>query len=302
METAGQGRLRQLRLPRLGRQPVSAAEAGEDGAVRHWLVEPDGSRRVRPYPPLLTWLHHLHADLLAGETGKLLLGLLGGVLIAACVSGLALWGPGRWGRTWRFHWRGGGKRLLLDSHAVVGTWLAAPLLLAAVTGMGMVFRADLLNGAEALGWIGAAAKPPAVATSTGAATPDLDRLAAEAELRFPGARLTAISLPAKPGQPVSLRLRLRLPGEIHPNGRSFAWADPASGQILAESRTDRQYALRQAVDQWIFPLHVASPLGAAGPWLTALLGLATAALPVTGATLWWTKRRRKRKQSQLELG
>lgn len=50
--------------------------------------------------------------------------------------------------------------------------------------------------------------------------------------RYPQAVLRVIGLPAKPGAPITIRVRQ--PGEWVPNGSTLLWFDPATGRLIGE--------------------------------------------------------------------
>lgn len=106
-------------------------------------------RRINPYTgadlgpsvPLgqqvLEWFVDLHDNLLAGDTGRMLNGVGGALLLVICLTGLVLWWPGT--RLWKRRLvprRGGNWRLFnWELHGAVGLWSLSLLLLWAVTGV-----------------------------------------------------------------------------------------------------------------------------------------------------------------------
>jgi uncharacterized iron-regulated membrane protein len=91
--------------------------------------------------------------------------------------------------------------------------------------------------------------------------------------------ISYLYLPATPGQ--TFRLRQRLAGEQHPNGKSFVHVDPATGRVIAiedgarAPRGARLYGI-------LYPLHI----GLVGGWPArvpaVITGLSLPILAVTG--------------------
>ena len=71
-----------------------------------------------------------------------------------------------------------------------------------------------------------APKPPAV----GSGLVDWAVALPAAQAAFPEARIRTAGLPPEPGKPASVRLRQ--PGEWHPNGRTVALIDPATNRVV----------------------------------------------------------------------
>ena len=125
----------------------------------------------------------------------------------------------------------------------------------------------------------------------GTPTLGLDALVARAQARFPQAMVGYVQVPAKPTQP--LRVRLRTADDPHPNGLSSVWLHPASGEVLRAVRWD-QLETGSRVVTTMYPLHTGELGGTAHLVLNALGGIVLAALGVTGWVLWWQRRAPRR--------
>ncbi len=298
IETESGGTPRLLRLPRTPDAPIEA-----------WLKD-DLHAYVDPYSAAVLGLRSgeegtmntlfaLHAELLGGTPGAVIVGVIGLLTLLLALTGLVLWWPPVpsvkrvWQRlviaTTRGRWR-----FNYDLHRAGGLYTSGFLVLVAATGAALVFYAEtgaLLNAATG----SRAPEPPPVA-SAGALGPDvLDAALGTARRVLPDGEATFVTLPQSPGQP--LAIRFRVPGEWHPNGRSYVYLDPASGGVL---RTDdaRAVALGPRLLYAAYPLHIGA-FGGSLSWavrlLYVLLGLSPAVLSVTGALIWY---RRWRKQSR----
>lgn len=246
----------------------------------------DGAGQVRDRwaenERVFDWLFTLHHKLFAGETGVLVTGWVGAVSLLMLASGLVLWWPTRRMFAPRLWPQRAGRAAWLAAHRDLGL-MAAPL--AAIT---------LLTGtAQALQDIVRPAmhaevpKPPKAVTS---GPIDAARALAAAQARFPDATLRMMSFPAKPGQP--LTVRLRQPGEWHTNGRTMVWLEPATSVVLGAADAQAANAGSRLFSS-LWPIHAAK-LGLVWKWLTFLGGLALAALSLYGGEAYRKRLFRRR--------
>lgn len=280
---------RLIQLPTDEHRPykVWLAETG-----RHVFVDPYdgavlGSRGERE--GLMGWLFALHVDLLAGPIGSWIVGLSGFALFALILTGLVLWWPG-WRKLWialTVKW----KRLNYDLHRAGGFWTMAFVALIALTGSGLVFYTAF---STVVSWVeGEDAAPPPTVSPSQASPVALSTALDEAQTALPGATPTFVYLPQAKGEALSLRFRMA--GELHPNGRSFAYVHPNRGNVLRVDRALQASPGRQLLYA-LYPLHI----GAFGGWIVrvlyAVLGLAPAVLTVTGVLIWYPRWKRKRER------
>lgn len=239
---------------------------------------------------VLLWLHELHTHLLAGDIGEEIAGIVGLVSIALVLVGVYLWWPqrGRMLAQLRVH-AGPPIRRWLTWHRSSGVLLLPLLLLATVTGVGMVYHeaarsllTGLLGGNEAP----SPPRPPA-------ASPRWDRVLPAAAAGIAPARLTRVALPGADDGAVSFRGRD--PAEWHPNGRSTVTVDADGGEVLQVHRAPAQPLGSRAADA-IYPLHIGVAGGLPLRLLTFVAGLLPAFLLVTGF-LFWLRRRQARRRA-----
>lgn len=252
--------------------PVSLAELGRRG-------EAEG---------LANTVFELHSALLLGDTGKAVLAFTALAYLALLVTGLILWWPmnaAQWKHAFKLKLDKGTTRGLFDLHRFGGAVLGLLVAVAVASGAWMAYR-------PIGGWVNtlvgdAAPKPPKVGKDHGERVP-LDVIVAEARSRWPDGQLGYVQLGAADTRPV--RLRFRLPGEPHPNGLSSIWAHPVDGHVLGQQRWD-QLDLAGRSTAWIYPLHAGELFGIANRVVTGLVGLVLFGMGVTGAWLWWRRRR-----------
>ncbi|WP_416391682.1 PepSY domain-containing protein [Alloalcanivorax xenomutans] len=255
---------------------------GKVAAVRTWGAYP------------MTWIYRLHYTLLAGTTGKYVVGVCGILLALFAITGVYLRWPkrGRWRRALAIE-RGKGRfRFYFDLHGALGLYLFPVLMVVALSGVFMVFRAPITSAVATLATVTPAPNPRSVPSASTPVT--LDQAVAAAAPVFPGARLSRVYLPRS--QRDSYRLAYVLPeSNWQRYAASSVWVDQYSGEIL-EVWDERKLGAADTVLAWQFPLHNGEALGLPGRWLVFVSGGLPALLFVTGVYLWWRKRRLKRRR------
>jgi uncharacterized iron-regulated membrane protein len=260
--------------------PVEVSVAPADAkvlAVRQWGVYP------------MSWLYRLHYTLLAGTTGKYVVGVAGLFLLFFCLSGLYLWWPrrGQWRRALTVKRGSGSFRLNYDLHKTAGFYLLTVLAVTAFSGVGLVFP----NPVETL--VGAVLplqeRPrPRSEPRPGALALNVDEAVAHGHAVFPDAELKRVFLPQGPTG--SYRLSLNQPGEPwSAHAVSTVWVDQYSGEVLAVWDA-LDLAAGSTVMAWLFPLHNGDAFGLGGRWLIFIGGWIPALLFGTGLYMWWRKR------------
>ena len=246
-------------------------------------------------------LWHLHVHLLSGENGERVMGIVGLLTLLIVLSGVVVWWPRmrRWLEAFLVRWRAGWKRVNFDAHRAAGIWSAAFLALTASTGAALIFHDAFLAVANAVTASAPTPAPPVVVPRAGTDRVPIDAMLAEAHRALPGGTITYVSFPAAADQPLSVRLHFD--EALHPNGRSFVYLDPWTGDALAvESALLAPAGLRAL--NLLYPLHIGSFGGLVVRVLYALFGLAPLFLLTTGAIMWWNrtiapKRKRRRRGS-----
>ncbi|MCK0153518.1 PepSY domain-containing protein [Alcanivorax sp. S6407] len=261
--------------------------SGEVLAVRDW----------GHYP--MTWLYRLHYTLLAGNNGKIVVGILGLCLLGFCVTGVALWWPtgkrkGKWKRNLTVKRGAGRYRLHFDLHQVAGIYLLPVLLVIAFSGVSLVFGKQV---SAIVGTTLPLQERPSPSSLPGEGAPlSADDAVALARSHFPDALLRRLYLPADPNG--SYRVAFTLPDDAwQEHGANNLWLDQYSGERLALWQISQLPAGSQFMS-WQFPLHNGDALGLPGRLVVMLSGLAPLLFFITGCYLWWTKRQLKRKASQ----
>ena len=109
------------------------------------LVDPFTGQDLGPSRPyligVLAWMSDLHTNLLGGDKGRKINGVMAILVVILSVTGLAIWWPGlgRLRRSLRIDFRSNWKRFNWDLHSVVGFWMFAFVFIWGVTGVYLVF-------------------------------------------------------------------------------------------------------------------------------------------------------------------
>ncbi len=256
----------------------------------------DGTQRI--FHPLTgqalatwTWrdavpvfLFEIHARLLAGETGHLLVGIVGIAALAGIPSGLVLWFKRRRQLKLRFFVPTGFSRgQLLKSHSAQGAILSVLLLVTSLTGVAMVFPDPFRTGFNwALGVEGQQL-PEIREVSPVPGTTDWHAILESANQVFPGARLRFLTPPRASSSVVSLRLKQ--PSELHPNGRTYLTLHPITTTPIERIDATKR-GLGPAVFDAFYPIHSGKTDWPGHRWVLALLAVSLIYLTSSGLSLY----------------
>lgn len=238
---------------------------------------------------LLMWLHHWHVELLGGAAGKQVLGVAGWIAMFLLLGGLYLWWPRRGRLREHLRWRSGPPaRRWLSWHRSSGALTLPLLVLATITGLGMIYHAGFR--AVIVAALGASPPPVAAAPAALPAKTDWARVLATARSALPEGRLARIAPPAPDAATVTFRAQAE--GEWHPVGRSLVTLSRDGSDVLLryDATTDRPGA---RLTNAIYPLHIAAVGGLAMKLAMVVAGLLPAFFLVTGF-LFWRRRRARR--------
>jgi uncharacterized iron-regulated membrane protein len=270
-----------------------------DSSMRAYLDPHDGRilgmRDMRD--TLMGVLVDLHTNLLAGETGRAVIGWCGLAAVALIVLGVWLWWPkgGRWRAALTVKWEAGAARVWLDVHKVAGIATCVFLLVIAATGAALALPKIVTDPLlAALTGQGVTRDAPQSVRRAGAPA-SLDAMMRQAKAAFPEGRITRLMLPAKPQAPVTVRMRL--PGEIHQLGRTFVYFDRYDGTLLRADDV-REAGLATRINAWFYPLHTGVVGGVGTRLLNVLFGLSLALISLSGAWMWVRNRLAKRRAAQ----
>ena len=233
-------------------------------------------------------LYELHAHFLAGDVGEQLIGWLGILLAGFVLSGFVLWWPAR--RAFRLRFvipTTLSSRWLLRSHVATGIIFSAPILLFTLTGMTMVYYRPVATLLTSL----FDSRPPVTPSARVAPSSQPRRpwheILATLEGSLPDGKLVYY-VPSRPDNAV-MTFRKRMPGEWHPNGRSFVLINPYTGRVL-QLIDARQQGFGMRLVEKLYPLHASK----VGGWPYAVFALVTsgilASVAVTGCLSYFRRK------------
>jgi uncharacterized iron-regulated membrane protein len=249
-------------------------------------------------PLLMPTLFHVHRYLVAGETGKVVVAVTGVAFVLSTLSGILLWWP-RMTRSaiWKaLTVRHGGNwpRFNFQLHRAGGFFAAPVLLMLAFSGVHFNMPGWTLPVVGALSQLTPNAKA-ANRSEAGSATISVAQAVAAAQAQFPEARLSRLSIPAKPAQPYEARARQE--GELRQGGGATRISiDSGDGKVLKVIDPQRAQGGDKFIS-WLFPLHTGEAFGDAGRIFISLFGLVPLMFFVTGLVIWIKLTRRAKKNA-----
>jgi uncharacterized iron-regulated membrane protein len=263
--------------------PASGAELGR----REW----GAARLDRAH--LIPFLYALHYTLhLPERWGMWLMGGVALLWLLDCFVAFALTLPLRWSY-WKVKRNGSPWRLNYDLHRAGGLWLWGLLLVIALSGVYLNLQYEVFR--PVLGAF-AAITPTPIETAA-----ERKRASGvEPRLGFAEVVAKARGEAARRGwaEPFDAFYSQEFGvygvgfGDHHQPGFGVPWIylDDQDGRLLAWTAPGAGTA-GDVFMQWLLPLHTGNIIGLAGRILVSLLGLAVAALSVTGVAIWLRKRR-----------
>jgi uncharacterized iron-regulated membrane protein len=241
-----------------------------------------------------TWIFDLHYMLLAGDAGRIVVGVLGLTMLLALMLGLMLWWPsrGHWAAAMRMKLDGSRQRLHYDLHKLAGVAGGAVLLVLAATGAALALPEWFDPPLQALSPPLAMPAPQAQRVA-GPPLMSLDQALARARAHWPEGTPRWVDTPGADG--TMYRVRVALPGAPSQRfPRSYVWVHAQTGAVLA-TRDARQQSASDAVLAWLHPLHNGEAFGLPGRVLACVAGLCPLVLAVTGLQRWLDRRRAQRR-------
>jgi len=245
------------------------------------------------------FLRHLHVRFLLDRNGRLVVGLIGMAMLVSVITGVLIY-KHVFRDLFRMRWRRtkNPRLTLADLHRLIGVWALVFHLVIAATGawLGLeAYATQAVKAARGLFVVGepAAAPSPASAPASADTIPtamaSLSPMIVQAQAAMPGLEPRSLELEGWGAQGAEVTIRGNLPGLVQ-HGAARARFDGVTGVLLEVYDVRRQSGwarLRYALE----PLHYGYY---GGVWLKIcylLLGLLPALLSVTGALIWFERRK-----------
>lgn len=240
------------------------------------------------------WLFDLHRHLFMGHNGEVTAGVIALTGLGFVITGILLW----WQRRKSFAPRLWPTRMtrsaIVRHHRDMGIIFAPLLFLSLVTGAMLALRPFalfLVSPWSSPSTIEAATAKPVFAARPLAKRPAWGSMLNEAKRRFPDAEVRVLTLPKKPGEPITLRMKHD--GEWLPNGRTTLWFAPDDGHV-AEARDALALPHGAQILDTIYPIHAAKVGGLLYRIAMTLSGLALVLLGTLAVWTFWLKRLRNK--------
>lgn len=278
--------------------PVSGAIQG----TREWGRIALDRAHLMPFLYKLHYTMHL-PDIGTLPLGTLFMGVVGTVwvidtLIAMWISFPSL---ASWRRSFAFRWQAGGYRLTFDLHRSGGAWLFMLVLMVAVTSVSMNLKEQVMRPVVSLfsdlspsPFELARPSPDGTPVTPGRTREDIAGQAqAIGQARGWQTPMGGIFHSAQFG---AYCVGFYEPGRAHGDvglGNRWLYFDSRTGELLG-AEVPGTGSAGDLFLQAMFPLHSGRIIGIPGRALMSVLGVAIAALSVTGVLIWARKRRARR--------
>lgn len=278
-----------IELPKQPRQPYHLLLRSKKKELSDLYLHPYSGNILAVLPrdqTVMAVIRQLHVSFLAGEPGKYVVGSCGILLLTLAITGMMLWSGWRKLKDgFRLRWKTSGLVLNYDLHQVGGIVSVIFLLIFAATGTLMTFDEPVLALSH---WVDRSkpSKPPLSTSPVSSQKPTFDELLNIANRNLPEGEATFIF----PGltDKAAVRVRKRLPQDLHPNGKSFVFLDQNDGHLLRVDRIlDASWV--EKLIAWSYPIHVGSYAGWLSRAIYGGMGVILIGLFGTGFLLWWSR-------------
>jgi uncharacterized iron-regulated membrane protein len=252
--------------------PVSVAVLGE---LQHTFVNT---------------LQDLHFDLMAGRAGRRANGIGAFLVLAMCLTGLAIWWPGiaTWRRAFLVDFRKSWRRINWDLHSALGIWSVTLIAMWAATGAYFGFPSQFRSLIRVLSPISAPQMPQSQPRTVETTEKPSDRTLVEtARRRMPDQHIARIVAPANDRAAFQVMFS---PEQPTPVGRKLTpvYLDQHTGTPLANPGSVAR-TLGDSIVDWIGRLHFGNFGGTGVKILWFVFGLSPVLLFATGFIMWWVR-------------
>ncbi|HEY9044878.1 MAG TPA: PepSY-associated TM helix domain-containing protein [Ohtaekwangia sp.] len=238
----------------------------------------------------------LHRWLLAGDIGKLIVGISTSIFLFIIITGIILWWPktkAKLKQHLTVKWAGW-KRINHDLHIVIGFYTCIFLFAFAFTGLAWSFE-WFNNG---IYWITGTEnkrpEPPASIAVAGT-TITFDQVYTAIKQQAPEAAYYTLNKPKDSTAAYAVTVMPLNP--VHEKASDQYFFDQYTGQLLGTALyKDRN--LGQRVRGIFYPIHVGSIGGVPGRIIAFLSCIAGVTFPVTGVILWINRLNKKKKKAK----
>ena len=231
---------------------------------------------------IMPWITQFHWSLQLGIPGLLMATVFGITMLLSTITGLIIYRKQVWKvLTFRARLKWNNWRTVSSGlHRVVGVWALLFNVIIFFTGF----------------WMNKFSFDPAYWKRQIIATPlntlssqNIDQMLKTARKELPGLILKRVYLPTQPGKDFQISGTLKNQSAFFYNGNSVS-INPSTGETTAvDLFADKTFW--EKVEATFFPLHVGNFGGIPVKILYVIIGLLPGLLSITGALLWWRKRK-----------
>jgi uncharacterized iron-regulated membrane protein len=267
--------------------PYTAEVTGTRAVIERGRWLPDG---------FVPFMFQLHFALLAGNTGAVVVGIMGVISIISVLTGLIVWWPltGKWRRALTIKRAASPERLNHDVHQTFGFYTALIMLAVLLSGVYMNLPDHFKVPVKLLSPNSRSfTDNPQSSPAAGRSPIGLDRALASVRRSYPEGRVNWLRLPEGETGVYTISIR-DVPGLSRFWSERRVTVDQYSGEILTVHDPDTRTAAGDTFLDWMWPLHSGKVFGWPGRILIFVTGLACPVLYVTGVVRWLQKRRAKR--------
>jgi uncharacterized iron-regulated membrane protein len=240
----------------------------------------------------------LHHNLLLGDTGRALTGVIGTALFLLSFSGLFSWlnGPRNWKPSLALPKRGPLRGIAYQLHRSAGLWVNGGLLVISLTGIAQAYPDVLPRLVGSLSGESTAAQAAMSAHEGKRERLPLNDYIAAAQRAVPRSSVRELRLPMRGDNQV--KVTLKVPGELRRQGNTTVFLNASSGEVIktegfsdmpASQKARELVTMIHFVEWGRWPVKVA--------W--CLLGASPIALAVSGSFVWWIRRQADIKSERL---
>jgi uncharacterized iron-regulated membrane protein len=219
-----------------------------------------------------------HQSLLAGDNGRAVIGVSGGLLLITLGLGASLAWPraNAWGRALRPTLSGPPTASLFGLHRAMGLWLVVPAVITISAGALLAFEDPLRAAWHSDG-------PAAPSPRPGLPTVGFAAAVRTAEAQFPGSRLTMVQMPS--AKDATYKVRVLAPGEPRrAYGLSTVFVDATTGEVRKIVPTSDR-PLAQAFMDTLYAVHTGEALSLPGRLLNMTVAVWLIAMATIGLRL-----------------
>jgi uncharacterized iron-regulated membrane protein len=232
----------------------------------------------------------VHDQLLAGDTGTLIVGIVALLSLILSLTGIILW-PG-WRKVvtgLRVKWDGHPQRLNFDLHKVTGIITAIFMMLISFTGFAWnIPQAKVMDAIYAVTFTPKLVDPVSKPIAGKQPLPLTDLLQ-RAEAVFPTAKIEYISFPHKPEE--SFSVSKKQPTETGSHGNTLVALDRYTGEVI-QAKDGVKLSRAEAIINQFEAVHFGTFGGIPTRILYVFVGLAPTFLAITGSVMFYWRGKR----------